>query len=54
MNAKKVKKIRKLVYGDNSLRIQRQYVVAVWNRTTLMNAPRSLRAEYIMAKANAS
>jgi hypothetical protein len=58
MNGKKAKRIRKAIYGEQSLRQKREYVrlrnQPDWKLGmilgTIMNAPDSLRARYQMAK----
>jgi hypothetical protein len=60
MRAVKAKKIRKEVYGDTSLRIQRKYIggkigwpAKGYVSATIRNAPSSLRAIYQQAKREA-
>ena len=48
MNEKKAKKLRKEIYGDMSLRIDRNYVRD--GRGAIRNHPESLRAKYQAAK----
>lgn len=57
MRGSKAKKIRKIVYGDNSLTAKRKYVLKiaknkfddVVNRI-IINDPKGLRAKYLEAK----
>jgi len=50
MNGKKAKKIRKEIYGDYSLQINRDYIRIDNNSNTIMNNPNSLRYQYLRAK----
>jgi len=64
MNAKKAKKIKKAVYGDESLRQERKYIEInkhvhglVHERivhSTLVNDPNTSRAKYQRAKRTAN
>ena len=47
MNEKQSKRIRKAVYKDMSLRIERKYIT---NNGTVINAPGSLRSVYKKTK----
>jgi hypothetical protein len=60
MRGTKAKMLRRSVYGDQSIRAARQYIgVSVlrvvtprgeFTRVTRINAPKSLRAQYLTAK----
>ena len=60
MRGIKAKEIRRKVYGENSLRIKREYVGGRYNvlhrsggPAQIMNHPDSLRAKYQLAKKRA-
>jgi len=63
MNSKKCKLLRKMIYGDLSLKMRRQYVTIGHQMSTVVegkivkyisnetrNAPESPRAKYLIAK----
>jgi hypothetical protein len=52
MRGKKAKALRKIVYGDMSLRTPRKYLEVKMGRgRVIYNDPKSLRAKYQRAKA---
>lgn len=53
MNAKHAKALRRQVYGDSSLKVERRYMMTrggQWSKGMIFNDPASLRAQYQRAK----